>query len=338
MAVPYASRDYTVGMAEQTTWGTAVADNAAVIQLDVDPIHLPQPLNFRTNPGATGARWRVTTDYAVDQYGVATEFTIKGEAKQKELDLLLAGYFQKCVEGALTPYSKVFTFDTAAPQPDFATGNAGYTLTFFFRDPVAADSWKVKDCIVKSLKLTFQPNQRCQYEAVIVGRGAPATSTPSGTWTRSANEFWFWNLCAAKTVDFGSGAVAQILGSGGLELNLTQQVELYGQESTGDGTSWILWDRFPKFSFNCLKGTSLATAITNLKAATAADVVWRWGNATPGTDNGDLNFSFKCIFTPDIERVFGNNYEMNLQGDIASANNSTTPITVTLANATDRTW
>ena len=338
MAIPYASRDYLVGMAEQTVWGTAAADAAAVMQLDVAPIHLPQPINFRPNPGATGARWKITTDYAADQYGVVTEFTIKGEAKQKELDFLLAGYAQKCVEGATTPFSKVFTFDTSAPQPDFPVSSAGYTLTFFFRDPVTADSWKVKDCIVKSLKISFQPGQRASYEAVIVGRGAPATSTPSGTWTRTANEFWFWNLCAEKTVNFGAGAVAQILGSGGCELNFVQSADLYGQESTGDGTGWILYDRFPKFSLNLLKGSSLATAITNLKAATAIDAVLRWGNATPGTDNGDLSINFKAILTPDVERVFNNNYEMVLQGDLASASNAASPFTITLANAIDRVW
>jgi hypothetical protein len=337
MAIPYVSKDYTVGMAIQSTWGTAVADNAAVIQLDlVEAVNITQPANRRTNPGATGARWKVTGDYAVDQYGVITEFTVKGDAKQDELDIFLYAWAQKVVEGATTPYSKVFTFDTSAPQPDFAA-DAGFKLTFFFRDPVAADSWKIKDCICKQLKITAQPGQRVQYEAMMVGRGAPAASTPSGTWTRTANSAYFWDLIARKTVDFGSGAVAQILGSGGITLDLVQTVEKYGQESSGVFTGYTLLDRFPKFSINCLKSDSLASAITAFKASTACTFVIGIGNVTAGTDDGDLDFTFTGILD-DPERVFGSHYEFNLTGEMAAANSSTTPLTITLANATDRSF
>lgn len=338
MALIYIPRDCQIGIAEQTVWGTAAADAAAVIQLDCEPINIPQSVNLRQNNGATGARWRITTDFSADQYGAMPEFSIKGEAKRDEIDFFLAGYFQKVVEGATTPFAKTFTFDTSAPQPDFPLASAGYTMTFFFRDPVAADSWKVKDVVVKSLKLSYRPGERVGYEATLVGRGAPATSTPSGTWTRSANEFYFWNTIARKTVNFGAGALAQILGQGGIDLTLEQIVESYGQESTGEFTGYVLRDRFPKLSMNITKGTSLATAITNLKAATAVDINIGIGNATPGTDDGDFDIAAKMILQPDVERIFGDHYEVNLVGEVASANNSTTPMTIVMANAIDRVW
>lgn len=341
MSIPYVPQDCRIGMAVQSTWGTAVADNAAVIQLDVpEPIDFEIPMNMKSNPGATGARWRIASDYSFDQHGVASRFTIQCEAKQDELDIFLYAFTQKVVEGASTPSSKVFTFDTSAPQPDFSA-DAGFKLTFFFRDAVDADSLKIKDVICERLKLTAMPGQRTKMEAKMIGRGIPVASTPSGTWTRSANLFYNWDLFARKTINFGAGAVAQVLGSGGVVIDLIQSVIPHGQEVSGGigyFSNYTIKDRYPKYSIKVIKGTSLGSAITNFKAGTQNTFVLGQGNATAGTDDGDLDFTFGGIFTPGPSRIFAEHYEVDMAGDMVSANSSTTPLTITLANATDRSW
>lgn len=338
MSIPYISKDCAVGMAIQSTWGTPVADNAAVIQLDIDePVHFPREGNRRTNPGATGCRWKVSGDYAIDHYGIMTRFTIKGEAKWDELDILMYAHAQKVVEGASTPYAKTITRDTSAPQPDFAA-DAGFKLTFFFLDPVAADSWKIKDCIVENLKIMAQPGGPIKYEAVIVGRGIPVTSTPSGTWTRSANQFWFWDTSVRRTVNFGSGAVDLELSSAGYTIELAQKIDKYGQNTDGSFKGYTISEIVPKFSITVHKDDNLADAITAYDNQTLITFNLAHGNATAGTVDGDLDFTFTAILD-EPQRVFADpHYEATFAGEIASANKSTTPFTIIIANAVDRSW
>lgn len=333
----YANRDKRYGIAEQTVKGTATADAANVIELDCEHFTLPMAPNLRESPQVHASRVGLQGDVQGDSYQVMPEFTLAMDAKQKSVDQLLHAFFQKVVEGASTPYSKTFTWPPT--QPDFtAIANAaseGHLLTVFERDPVAAHSLKAKDCIAKTLNISVAASGRAKVTAGLIGLSYPVTSTPSGTWTRTAYEYFHAANVARFRVNFGAGVVNLVMKS--MELALTQEVVGVGQDGSGGWLTFGILNRGGTFKMQCVKDANLLTARTNLAAGTAVSCNVSWGNASPGTVDGDFDLSFNGKLTNapvDNEDLLG----MTLEGRILAADTSTAAVTIIMANATDRGW
>lgn len=329
----YSNRDKRYGLAEQTVWGTPTADAANVIELDCEHLVLPVVPNLRESPQVHASRVGLQGDVQADTYQATPEFSLSMDAKQKSVDHLLYAFFQQVTEAATTPFSKTFTFPTT--QPDFSTASAGYTATIFERDPVAAHSLKVKNAIAKSLAISVSANGRAKVVAGMVGLGYPATSTPSGTWTRTAYEYFHAANVARFRVNFGAGVVSLVMKS--LELSLSQEVIGVGQDGSGNFVTWGILSRAGTFKMQCVKDANILTARTNLAAGTAVSCNVSWGNASPGTVDGDFDLSFagKLTNAPyDNEDLLG----VTIEGRVLAADASTAPVTIIMANATDRGW
>lgn len=329
----YSSRDKRYGLAEQTVWGTATADAAAFTELDCEHVVLPVVPNLRESPQVHASRAAFGNDLVPDPYQVTPEFSLVMDAKQKTVDHLFYAYFQSVVEVGTGTMKKTFT--TPATQPDFSTGNAGWTGTIIERYPVAAHSLKVKNCIAKSLTISVPANGRMKVTAAMIGMGVPATSTPSGTWTRANFEYWHAANRARFTMDLGGGVVP--LAFKNIEIVLTQEVVGVGQDGAGNFQTWGIVSRAGTYKVDCVYDANILTARTALAAGTLIPINLGWGNVTPGTTDGDFDFAAQSKLTnasPDNQDLLG----VTLEGKLFVPSGGTTIATLIMANSTLRSW
>lgn len=328
----YTGLENRYGIKEQSVWGTAEADNSAVTELDIEHFDLAPAANVREQSTGHGVRHPLHRDVVTDTKGIMPRFGIKGDLRLDWIDLFLIGQFQNITsEAASTPFAKVLVYPAA--QPNFSSANAGWTFTIFERDPVA--SRKLKDVIFPKVVISGKMGERVRVDIEGVGRDTPASSTPSGTWTLPAtNRFLFMEDLARKTINFGGGA--QTLTFEEFELSLMFDVVKIGGAS-GVFDNYAITKRNPTFSATILRDSNYETAMTNFTGNTAVTVNLGWGNATPGTDDGDFDISLTAkIRNP--EKLKEDVFKVRLEAAVTAPDISTAPITITVANATDRVW
>lgn len=333
----YSNRDKRYGMAEQGVWNTAMIDSVNVIELDCEHFTLPIDPTIRESPQVHASRLGRQGDVQVDTYLTMPEFSLTMDLKMQSVDHLIHSYFQKVVEGASTPFSKTFTL--LATQPDFtviASGaSEGHLMTIWERDPVSAHSMKVKNCIAKSLTISIAANGRTKVVAGMVGMGYPVTSTPSGVWTRTPYQYLHAANRALFTMNFGGGAVNLTMKS--CEIALTQEVVGVGQDGAGNYATFGIVSRAGTFKMQVLKDANYLAARTALAAGTEVANRVGFGNATPGTVDGDFDMAFNGKLTKapyDNEDLLG----VTIEGRLLGRDDGTgTPI-ITMANAVDRGW
>ena len=336
----YNVKDKRYGLAEQTAWGTAIADAGAFQEMDCEATEIKAEVKYRETPGSHATRNMTYGDISADQRGALPKLSVTGEAKQKELDYFLHAFFQNMVEGALTPFSKTFTLPVT--QPDFTAiaslAAAGQILTLIERFPAASTSKKITDVISNSITLSCAPGERLKFTSELVGRGLTSfVSNPSGTWTRAAAEYWHWEDLDRFTINWGSGAQTCVP-VGAFEIALACDVMGVGQDGSGNVQALhTQFNRAMTFSLTFNRDAQATSAKTNWGAGTAITVNVGWGNASPGTVDGDLDITF----TGKIEKVEDTNEDIlgtTITGRIAASTAATEPITIIMANAVDRTW
>ena len=336
-AVTQSAAEKQYGIAQETTFGTAVIDAGAFSQLLCEHTEVNRDIKVDDNPSAYGSRSRRESSVIVHYKRAMPTFTLTGFANKATLAHFLYGSIQAVTEGAAAIYPKTFVF--GATQPDFI-GSAGWFGTFVEWDPVAASSTKVVDFIVKTLTLSIKPGERLKYTAECVGRGlASVAADPSGTWTLEDEDdsFWFEDIDRA-TIDFSGGNVSFHLSE--FELKITYgDVEAIGQDGTGSFTGYGLGDLKVESKIVVVKDADFQTALTNFSSNTPVDFNIGWGNATPGTVDGDLDFvgHGKIIGTAKAHEAVMKG-EINLELLEHDDGETTEALTVVLGNSVLRSW
>ncbi len=331
----YSPKERRYGIAEQSVFGTAEIDSSAVIELSVEHPALTRGVTSTQANQATGSRNPIASEVVNHTKGAAPKFSYAGEAKHDEFDHILYNVVQKVTEGATTPFDKTYTFDQTT-QPDF-TADAGHFLTVFDRNPISGESDVVKDVITESLVISCAPGEYLKFTSNFIGRGAPAhNSTPSGTWTRSPNDFWHFNDISVASANFGSPVALDLTGP--FEIAMQYTPFMVGQDS-GDFKTFGLVERQYTWKVTVNHSTFTDTAKTAFDAGTQGAFRIGWGHATPGTDDGDLDFAWNGIITNEPVKITSEGIEqLELSGIIVGANATTDPLTIIMANAVDRAW
>jgi len=336
-------------LAEQAAWGTAELDsidfNAANngAQLDIEHADYDEGISVLSRNVAAATRNPIAADQLPHVKQATPVVTMTGEAKQGELDLFLYMLFQKVTEGATTPFSKAFTFDKTG-QPDFTVTSPqeGFFTTLIVDDPYTAtssQSLKFKDLVSRKLTLTCSPGEYLKFNTEIMGIGAPShdAATASGTVARSTDSFWHYADIARATVNDGSSHDLDL--EGVFEIGLTNTLTPIGQTG-GEYATFVLGARPCTFKFSVVHGAITDTLRTAQRAGSQCD--WRigWGHATPGTDNGDLDIAFSGKINPDgITLNQGGEVSLvDVSGVILADDKDADGVTITMANALDRTW
>ena len=346
----YTAEDFKFGLLKvsgfpgQAAWGTHGADGLDALELNVESAELDEDIQFREgNSAYQASREDDKVNHYADTYGAAPTLTYKAPVGvlKDELPLWLYLFFQNVSEAATTPYAKTFTFPTT--QPDFSA-SAGIFVNPVIKSPVASVSLKIKDMIGENLKFSISPGDFLTVEQKLVGRGAVTVdSNPSGTWARSdvvtstvSNRFHYNSM--NMTIDFGAGAVSiDYIGEQSFEF---MQTLTKVSSDSGAFETFALSERKGTFNFNLLYDANARSALANARNATRSECKLRWGNATPGTVERDLEFTLGLVFKQCKELIGdGKVYGINCTGSIvADAANSKELATVICADAQDWGW
>lgn len=327
-------------MPEQAAWGTATADTADALELAVQSIEVKEDVKNREgSSNFTGSRDDDIANHQNDVKGSTPmfELTTPGGARKAEIANFLYGFMQSVSEGATTPYAKTFTFP--ATQPDF-TANAGYFATFGFKDPSASYGLEIKDCIgAEKIDFNLPVDGYLEISQSWRGRGAPAVdfAPSSGTWARAAVSRYHYNDCN-MTIDIGAGDVAVTM-IGAQSWGMTQDVVPVGNDS-GNIQTYGIRNRKGTFNLTILYDATARGVEADWRTGTINKVKLRWGNATPGTVDGDLYFYFGII-VKEAKRIEGEGgiYALNITGAIVGdAANTIEQMTIICADAIDHVW
>lgn len=329
-------REMRFGYAEQTTYGTAELDTVAFTQVDCEPIVVNRDVKIIEGPSMTGSRNQHENSIIVVAKELLPTFTTEMVIKKLELADLLAAFFQEVAEGATTPFDKSFTLHDT--QPDFLS-DAGFFYTWIARDPVASKSVKVADCILRALTITIPgAAEPARLSAEWIGRGvAEVASNPSGTWTPNGPAGLYYRSDLARvTIDFGSGDVNFRLVEA--EIALSRTVVGVGQDS-GQFAVVHLGEPKHTFKIKVVHDDDWSSVHANQLAGTAIDFNIGWGNATPGTDDGDFDIEGHGIIDGPAGQE--TEYDEPMTGTISGTlvmTSTDEPITIVMADAVDHSW
>ena len=322
-------KKYIIG--EQPTFGTALADSIAGIELDCEPFSITPDYKKREHPGSHAARWMQGADMQTDNKGSAPTFTIAGPARNS-VDQFMYSIFQSVTEGIATPWDKTFIWH--ATQPDFSVATTGHQFTVW-EDNGGADGWKAHSALVQGLTLSCQPGEFLNYSADMRALGTVAQNSDyTGTAVREQGNKWHFEDIDRFTIDFGGGAQTMVLM--GFEVNLSQEITPISPDGAGSFLTVALAKKRGTFSIEALFDANTITGGTNITTDTAITVNLGWGNAVPGTDDGDMDLTFKGKLE-NLEPTNNDTLSTTFTGDIVTTD-ATSPITVVMANGLDRTW
>lgn len=337
-AVIQTPREKRYGFAMQGTFGTAEADTVSTTELDCEALEVNRDVKELEIAGAHGSRQQNAGDIIIHQNEAMPSFTIEAFLKKEELAQFLALYFQVIVEEGSAPFKKTLTLSDS--QPDFQGGN-GYFVTFFERVSEASKSIKVKDALMKSMTLTISADQPLKASMEFVGLGIPdVTSNPSGTWTRT--DFTDTNLFYRSKVD-----ICQVVLTAGtkafhlheLELSFSRSVVGVGQDGSGGFKDYALAQPENKFKLTVPKDSDWSDVIADHNIGTEIDLRVGWGNASPGTIDGDLDFAIHGIMDgPDGATKTHDELILGTMTGRMLKSGSTESITIIMADNIDATW
>ena len=332
----YTGQDEEYALIDQGTWGGTPATNAAGQGIHIAEWDLKPTVNFLNPNRAKAQRYNLTTDMTANEKGVVHEIGMPVTPFLKDQgDKFLYAVMQGVSEGTATPYSKVFTFPQT--QPDFSA-SSGHFETLVNKMPVASTSHYLNDAIISQLTLSCSPTANdgmLTAEATWVGRTHVETFNYSGTITypdavEGTDFFYFWDLIT-KTL---SGS-AVILGDEGIKLVITNGFQKKGGTG-GVPETYALTYYSCVTTVNALWDTPLRTQMAYQRAGTAVQLIFEW--STVGED-GNLKFLINGKWREPRDLSHARDGEfVTLTHEASGVYGTTEPLTITMANAIDRTW
>lgn len=329
----FTGKDNLYGIGEEATYGTALADSVALMQLSCANFTINPGLNFRSRDQAIGQRHPDISCLAVDSYGSITNCTIPTEVRKNELAYWLYLLLQKATEGDTTPFPKTFTLPATSVIPDFSASE-GLFMTLIKKMPVASVSEKVTSMIGRKVELSVSAdaNDGNLFANIdlVSAKTFSMTANPSGTWTIAARSIFNFHNIQTFTVG-GNTCILK-------EWKLT--IDNNGIPVGPDGSGG--WSNFAVAGWNVTNEITIVwdanarTARTNAASGAEQDIILEWGSA--GVD-GHLKFEVKGVFEPPSDLVDGETEDVSLKLHGASDSaNSEQLITVTLSDAQDLSW
>lgn len=330
MSALYSGKHIVYGFAEESVFGTPVADAAAFNQMACEPFVINPDVKQRAPNRASGYLHPDIAHVWNDSLGAMPNCSIKFPGVQKNhLAFLLYLVFQNVVEAGTTPFQKTFTFPSVGP--DFSA-NGGEFITLIGKSPVAAASEKVTSMIGRSLSLTLNPTAdegNLAAELALVGKAFSRSATPSGTWTKAANNLFNFHNIALCTLG-GSNLILS-----DMKFNIECAYEPGGSDGAGSFQNLVLTGINVTTEVTGLWDTVTRAALDAFSAGTEIDFILKWG--TTGVD-GYLSVASKgivqqgALVEEDSRRV-----SVTIHG--ASDKDNTQEIsTLELADAIDRAW
>lgn len=327
----YESRQVRFGYAEQSTFGTAEDDSAAIAEVTCDPFNIDPDIMITELPHDHGTRQPVeqTTDHSIQ--GSSAKFSVSGPVDLNDIDQFLYAHFQKVVEAGDTEYTKTFTY--FSDHPDFSSSE-GHFLTWIKRMPEANTSQKVQGCIAPRIKLSAERDGMLMFESDWVAHGTTDDdSNPSGTWTpRTGVGFVYFNDIASATLTHGASLASPVnLVMQSFEVEGTYEVEKIGHDSTNGFEQHGLQGRSGTFKIKMLRDTTADEALVSMKAGELVQFDVDLGTITISVTGKieSLEYDAEGLLVNEISCRMLSSYTAGTVGDC---------LEIVVANTVDRSW
>ena len=89
MAVQYEGREVKIGIAEEATFGTAIADSGSFTEIKTEPVEIDMDVRMHDIPGAAGSKTPLQDSKYSTTTGSMPKFTTNGPYSTYESDLFL---------------------------------------------------------------------------------------------------------------------------------------------------------------------------------------------------------------------------------------------------------
>ena len=263
----YESRQVRFGYAEESTFGTAIADGAAFEEVTCDPFNVDPDVMINEQPHNHGTHEPVeqTTDHSTQ--GSSAKFSVNGPVDLNDIDQIAYSHFQKVVELADTEFTKTFTYYTT--HPDFSL-DEGHFMTWCKRLPGASTSQKMTSCIAPRFKLSAERDAKLMFESDWVALGTTDdTANPSGTWTpRDGGELVYFNdiVNGGATLTKGASLASPVaLTMASFEIEGVFEPDKLGHDATVGYEQHGMKTRSGSFKIKMLRDATADEALISMK-------------------------------------------------------------------------
>ena len=339
--IVHANSESYVMLAEESVFGTAIADNSTFFILEA-PIPEPDYGIWRdTSMKNTGSRVLEESHIYVTEKGQLRVIPINDIiVRKKDACDLMYAVAQNVSESGTTPFAKTYTIagvaGTETTQPDFAS-NGGYFCTIGIKDPVASNHRKFTSCIARSV--TFSANSltgddaRMRASAEFISGFANnfTANFTGGTYAYNGQTYFDWFQPSVVTI----GGVDVMLY--GWSLTISNNGNRLNNTSVGVCETYAL----PYYSVTGSITTKYDAAtdglITLMAAGTTVPIALGHG-ATP--DDGSIYFSMAACEMTNTPKDYGGDYGQAMTIEFTARADSATGalLVAVIADAVDRSW
>lgn len=222
------------GYSEESTFGTAIADNGTFEAMTSAP---PTPDYGVLQSVDIKHRNQVYADiddeYTTQAGGLRVLPFGETPIRIEDLGVLLYSVTQSVTENGLSPYQKDYAIGTSWSAPDFSS-NGGIFHTVGIRDTIASNHKKFTSCVLRSLTLKYDPSDgRLMASGEWVsGFQGDVVANFTGTWAPNTQTYLDFNAPTTKTVG-GSNMLTT-----GWEITINNNVGRVGNDSSGDAENY----------------------------------------------------------------------------------------------------
>lgn len=323
----YTPEDCKVGEARQTTFGTGVTTGTALNQVTTQAVEIDNDSKVRERGPLEGQRTLTTRSIKTDSIGSMPKINYEEVVRKERLADELYSIFQNVSEDAGSPYKKTFTFH--ATQPDF-TSDAGYFSTVVVADPESNLDRAYIDIITQQTAFTLPVDGELSIAVNKVSRcsGSYYGENYSGSFTNLGETTYHYEQLGRFTIN-GSNAVPVDSTS----VTISQEVQGSGFDSTRKSAETYRL-KTKRMTISTTVRDDAAMRDVEAKRDNNQTVAFRmgWGNATAGTDDGDLDFTGTCKVVSFTPVRSGDEKAVQIELEVVDAPQ------VILADGVDKNW
>lgn len=315
--------DVEIGLAEESTWGTAITTGTSYELMDCEPTQITPGKNVRMPTRANAARQPLDEEVRIDSDQKEQTVTLAGPVILRNFAQQLYSVFQNVTEEAGDPFQKVFSIGSGQPQFE---SDEGHFTSICTRDGTVARM--IEDCVGSSITLSVHPTNnagRLYASTNMFGRKFTANQEISGAMTTlGARTYYSFADIQTQTIDSTPYSLAELnmtlangakgAGVDGTDLGLYSGVAMMGFELSG--TISFLWEA----GLEALLGDAVQTIVID------------WGSTGVA---GFFQITLEAKFG---EAVIQEGETRIMQIPLIGVNETNGMALITMADVIDRTW
>lgn len=283
------------GYSEESTFGTAIADNGTFEALTSAPpspdYGLLQSVDIRHRNQVYAD---IDDEYTTQAGGLRVLPFGETPIRIEDLGVFLYSVTQSVSEAAGSPFQKDYAIGTSWAAPDFSS-DAGLFHTIGIYDTIASNHKKFTSCVLRSLTLKYDPGDgRLMASGEwISGFTSSVTANFSGTWNTNTQTYLDFNAPTTKTLG-GSNMLMT-----GWEITINNNAGRVGNDSSGNAENYKIG--IPEIeitgSISTIYDTNSDGFVADFLAGTTRALVLADGGSGTGTSGYfDINLP-SIVFT-----------------------------------------